>query len=151
MADQPAPGIVFDPEDSFGQIGTDDLTAAKLARPEIVQILVQMRRDSIYQLRVVKADLERAQGENTQIRQARENLLVENAKLQERIKSSWLEIPISMLSGYAINLLATNAQNGVGWFLLIISLLMLAFLRGSQVSSALDRLASRRKGENEHG
>lgn len=116
-----------------------------------MQILIQMRRDLSSELRAVKSDLIQAHSENTELREARETLLVENAKLQERMKTSWLEIPVSVLSGFAINLLATNVQDGLGWFLLVLSLVMLAFLRGSQISFVLDRLAGRRNGENQNG
>ena len=63
-------------------------------------------------------------------------------------KAIWLEIPISIASGFAINMLTNEPTNGVGWFLLIISLILLVLLRFSDIRNTVDRyLPKSRKGE----
>lgn len=118
---------------ALDQISTKELQPTDLSTPEVVQLLVHNHRVTLAQLNVSENKVANLQNENTQLK-------VDIAKHEGIMNSSWLEIPISMLSGFAINMLAADSQNGVGWFLLIMSLFMLIGLRSHQISSALERL-----------
>lgn len=135
--------VIFDPDPTdmqmtaWEQINVEKLQATDLCSPEAVQLLIHMQRVTLAQLKTSKAAETRFASEKDQLQIDRENLRVEVAKLQNGVRTTWLEIPISILSGFAINMLSTNIKNGIGWFVLILSLLMLVFLRGDQAKSSL--------------
>lgn len=141
MAEEKA--IVFDPDptdmqlSAWEQINVGKLQATDLCSPEAVQLLIHMQRVALAQLKTTKASETRLALEKGQLQEDREDLRVEVATLQSGVRTTWLEIPMSVLSGFAINMLSANPKDGVGWFILVLSLLMLVFLRGGQAKSAL--------------
>lgn len=143
--------IVFDPDPTdlqmtaWEQIGVDKLQATDLCSPEAVQLLIHIQRITAAQLKTTKASESRLAQEKGHLQDVRENLRVEVATLQSGVRATWLEIPISVLSGFSINMLSANPKDGVGWFILVLSLLMLVFLRGGQAKSALSNVLKKSK------
>lgn len=135
--------IVFDPDstdlqlNALEQINIDKLQATDLCSPEAVQLLIHMHRVALAQLKAARASEARLVLEKEKLQQDRENLRIDVATLQNGFHLTWLEIPMSVFSGFAINMLSSKPNEGVGWFMLILSLLMLLFLRGGQAKSAL--------------
>lgn len=150
MAEEKA--MVFDPDPTdlqitaWEQINVDKLQATDLCSPEAVQLLIHMQRVTLAQLKTTKASETRLALEKGQLQDDREDLRIEVATLQNGARSTWLEIPMSVLSGFSINMLSANPKDGVGWFILVLSLLMLVFLRGGQAKSALSNAFTKPKG-----
>lgn len=134
--------VVYDPDPTDMQmraldgLGLDDLQLSDISNPDVVKLLVSNQRVTLVQLKACQAKADGVLSENTKLRQNREDLRVDIARLQERVKTSWLEIPISVASGFAINMLTDDIKDGIGWFLLIITLVMLVFLRGTDILKA---------------
>lgn len=128
--------VIYDPNpldielEIFGSFSSGNMDINDLAKPEVVRLLIHNQRISLIKLKQSEKQIDNFQKQNSELMENRENLRIQLAKRQEWEKATWLEIPISILSGFAINMLATNSSNGTGWFLLIISLIMLIFLRG---------------------
>lgn len=131
--------ITFDPEavqepadaqlQSLEQFGLGDLDPNKLATPEIVKLLIQNQRISILQYKSAKKKLDEVEQEKEDLVNLRESLRVKLAKKETVNSLIWLEIPISILSGFSINMLVSDYTEGLAWFLLILSLVMLVIIR----------------------
>jgi hypothetical protein len=143
MADQKL--MVFDPDPTdmqmtaLGQLNLENLQASDLCTPEAVVLLVHIQRVALAELKVSKTSEKRLACEKDQLQEEKGNLRVDVAKLQSSINTTWLEIPISLLTGFAINMLSSDKANVVGWFMLVMGLLMLAFLRGEHAISAVSK------------
>lgn len=135
--------VVYDPDPTDMQMhalenmGLGDLQLSDISDPNIVKLFVFNQQVTLAQLKASKAKATGLLGESMKLRQDREDLRIELARLQEQVKTSWLEIPISVGSGFAINMLTNNIGDGLGWFLLVISLMMLVFLRDINILKAL--------------
>lgn len=131
--------IVYDPNpidlelEALGSIGVDGMDIKELASPETVRFLFHNQRVAHARLKLSEKQLTSLQNENVNLKRDRESLRIRVAKRYERDKITWLEIPISILSGFSINMLTIKFSDGVGWVLLIISIIMLLFLRGSHL------------------
>lgn len=145
--------VIFDPDPTdiqmtaLGQINLDTLQAADLCTPEAVGLLIHIQRVTVAQLKSSKSSEIRLARENDQLREEKGDLLVEIAKLQSGVHAGWLEIPISLLTGFAINMLSSSPTNSVGWFMLTVGLLMLAFLRGGHAKSAILKAIGKTKAQ----
>lgn len=137
--------VTYDPDPTDLQmriletVGGDNLTASDLANPQVVQILVNNQRVSLTQLKAAQAETEQLRVEIDQLRIDRENLRIRIATIESHSNAAWLEIPISILSGFAINMLTSDVKDGLGWFLLIISMLMLIYLRGKHLMDSITK------------
>ena len=135
--------MVFDPDPTDMQmnawegINVDTLRAKDLCSPEAVQLLIHMQKVTLAQLKSTKASETRLGLEKDHLQEVRGDLRVEIATLQSGVRMTWLEIPVSMLGGFAINMLSSNLEDGLGWFMLILSLFILVFLRGGQAKSSI--------------
>lgn len=149
MADEKP--IVYDPDPTdiqitaWEQINLEKLHPSDLCSPEAVQLLIHIQRVTLAQLKSSKGSEARLALEKSQLQEEREDLRVEVARVQSRAHIGWLEIPISVLTGFAINMLSANPKDGVGWFMLIMGLVMLVFLRGGQAKSALLKAINKQK------
>lgn len=138
--------IVFDPDPTdiqitaWEKIDVEKLKAEDLCSPEAIQLLIHMHRVALTQLKITKASEAQLAQEKEQLRNDREELRVKMATLQSSDRTIWFEIPMSILSGFAINMLSINPKDGVGWLILIVNLTMLLFLRGRQAKSALNNI-----------
>lgn len=136
---------VYDPTDvqleHLGNFHPEMLSADDLSSPELVTLIIASWRVSLHEVKVLKnqnQDL-RAKLENAYEEKA--DLRVELAKTQSdsenKSRTGWIEIPVSFISGFAINVLSSNPSNGVGWFMLLMSLLILLALRMGDIKSML--------------
>ena len=131
--------VVYDPSptdielQAWENIGVEKMDISELAKPEVVQLLVHSLRMNLSKLKASENEIRNLRNDNTNLREERENLKIKIAKFQERIKSTWLQIPISLLGGFALNILVKDFKDGIGWILLIFCFIMLVFLRGSDV------------------
>lgn len=126
--------VVFDPETTQLQaltpFGIGNLQPEDLASLPVVHLLLDQQRLTVVELKAAKHELSNVRLENSTLRQDREDLRVEVAKLDERVSVSWVEIAAGITAGFAGNMLTNDWQNPIGWFLLIVSLFMIAVLRG---------------------
>lgn len=134
---------VYDPDPTELQlqalraISTEKLQTSDLTSPQVVQLLILNQQISLAQLKEAKSELAGLQRENSELKQDRENLRVDLAGLRERINVAWLEIPIGIATGFAINMLTSGTNTTLGWFLLLIGVVMLLYLRAGHVLSAI--------------
>jgi SepF-like predicted cell division protein (DUF552 family) len=137
--------VVYDPigaqlEDIDKLLKSAELSITDLVdNPEAVQLLLKQQNIQLIELKSVKDELSESEKIRDQLRDEREELRIEVATLKERDTVSLMEIPLGIASGFAINILATDINNGFGWFLLIISLVLLAFIRRDQLGKLIHR------------
>lgn len=139
---------VYDPTDLqinwVRSLSTEELTVSDLAKkPEAIELLLRQHTVILYDLKSCQGNLTECRNTNEELKNVREKLRVELAALHERANVSLIEIPISMASGFAINILTSNPASILGLALLILSLFMLVFLRWPQVISLFTRLSQR--------
>jgi hypothetical protein len=151
--------VVYDPTDyqlrDLDRMleAAEGLSVADLAKkPEAILLILRQQAAQLYELRASKNEIVELRTANMELRDDRESLRIGLAKLQERESVSLIEIPISIASGFAINMLTSNIQSGFGWLLLILSLSMLSVVRKSQLNAFLQRVfpSIRRQDENEN-
>lgn len=127
------PETVYDPTEiqlrSLEEAMTEKLNVTDLASPQMVQMILQREVVMLTEMRGLKAEVNRLQGTNGRLMQDRENLRIDLATAGQRESTSWIEIPISILAGFAINMLTADFKSGLGWALLILSIVVLLFLR----------------------
>jgi hypothetical protein len=137
---------IYDPEPLDLEIavlegmGLDGLQVSDTEDPRFVKFLAWNYRMTLSRLRSSEARLVDATEENRELAQQQEDLRIELARLSERVKGSLLEIPISMLSGFAANMILIDTMKTPGWVMLVVSLVLLAFLRSSEIGKVWNAL-----------
>jgi hypothetical protein len=130
---------VYDPTEvqlrALGEIASKKLNPTDLATPELVQQILERQFLILAELKLRKDELVKARSENDYLRVERENLRIALAKSEQRESVLWLEIPIGIMSGFAINLLTNDPKNATGWVLLILCTIMLLYLRMPQIKA----------------
>lgn len=145
--------VVVDPHDvqleAWGGLGMAGVELDELVNPQVVKLLIQERIVNLTELKAYKHQIAELGSINSNLRDDRENLRVELSRYQERERAlkrvSWLEILASISSGYAINMLASNPRDGVGWFIFVVSLLMLVGSRISELPTLFERVRGKGK------
>jgi hypothetical protein len=137
------PMTVYDPTDvqlnHLRDRMTEKLSATDLARPEIVQLINEQQEALLIELKITKAELMELRSENRKLTETRENLRVQIAKIEQHQTILWLEIPLSVIGAFSVNMLTNDLKDMMGWFLLLISLMMLLFLRLGKVETISGR------------
>jgi hypothetical protein len=140
---------VYDPTEvqlkTLDSLGLESLKLTDLAKPQVVQLLIQQQLVLLTEVKAHKNDLTKLRDDNMKLRDDREEIRIKLAQSHEHENLSWIEIPISFLGGFAINILATDPKNGLGWTLLILSLCMLVFLRISNIASVVEKVTRKDK------
>ncbi|MGQ9627324.1 MAG: hypothetical protein ACUVV0_10535 [Anaerolineae bacterium] len=133
--------VIYDPTEAqlkaLDRLGLEEPKLDDLCNPTAVNLLIQQRRVNLMELMELKHEQSRLLIANEKLRDDRENLRIELARSQERQSISWLEILVGIISGFSINLLTMDWKNSMGWFLLLISTVMLLYLRMPQISAIL--------------
>lgn len=137
--------VVVDPTElqlqSWGKVGVEDLQPSDLSTPEGVNArwLIYTHLVTLTQLKAAQVDVSTLRAENA-------NLVEEKANLREKIASrgsdarfTALEIPVSIFTGFAIEMLAENAKDAFGWIMLIVGIVGLLLIRGQDVLSIFVR------------
>lgn len=141
--------ITFDPtelqiRDLDKMLGEDSLSAADIAkRPEAVQLILRQQAVQLAEIRSLKSESSDLRLTINALRDERENLRINLAALRERHSASVMEVPVSIASGFAINMLTSNFGDPVGWLLLLMSLSLLGLLRKTQIGAMFSRKESR--------
>lgn len=117
----------------LSSIGVEDLKAADLCTPEAVKLLLHYQRASLAQLREVQKQALIHLDEISNLRDIKENLRVSLAAQRERRHVSWLEISLGVAAGFGIGALTTSASSPLGWALLLLSVVMLLYLRAEKI------------------
>lgn len=149
--------VVVDPDPTemqlgvFQGIGTDDIEPSDLCNPEAVKFLVFQQRLAVVQARSTQKRLDEVSDDNRQLRQQREDLRIELARRSGRANLTWIEIPLAVLMGFSINILANDHKNGLGWWLLVISVAMLCMVRSSEIASGFRFLKKSSRQEQNDG
>lgn len=137
----PKTETVYDSTDiqlrALGDMVAGKLTLDDLAKPEIVQLILERHVVSLTDLKTAKSEIVELQAIVKQLTDEREKLRINLAKSEQRQSILLLEIPIGILSGFAINMLTAKPTDGLGWALLIMSLIMLLFLRFPQLRESI--------------
>lgn len=115
--------------ESITKMGFDDLDVKDLASPEMVKFLLFNYRNLLLQYKSADKDIEKLNKEKDELLQLKENLNVKLAEKNAHKELDWLEILISILSGYAINTLVINPSDSSGWIMLILSVAILLITR----------------------
>jgi hypothetical protein len=105
------------------------LTLADFAKPEIAQLMIERHLFTLTDLKSVKGEVTGLREAVQKLGEEREQLRISLAEAKQRQSFLWLEIPLGVFSGFAINMLTKDFSDGFGWVVLIISLIMLSFLR----------------------
>jgi hypothetical protein len=104
-------------------IGDTEITVDSLSkRPEAIQLLLGRYSALLIEQKNIKSDYR-------EINLIREELRVENAKLIEKGNATIMEIPVSILGGFAINRLSSNLSDSLGWFGFIVTVVLLIYIR----------------------
>ena len=117
------------------QTSVDDLAQS----PAAIKLLLRQQNAYLYQLKAYEGKIGELRSANSLLQREREELRVELARLQERHAGSLIEIPISIVSGFAINMLTDNIASGEGWLLLVLSLGLLLFVRRTQIANIFQK------------
>lgn len=124
-----------------------NLNPADLATPEMVHFILQREVVHLTELKAQKTEIADLRNANSRLKGDRESLRIAVAQSGERETFSWIEIPVSILSGFAINKLTSDPKDGFGWVLLIMTIIILLFLRLPQLRQ-LRTLAKKEDEEN---
>jgi len=116
---------VYDPTqtqlDQFSDLVSEGLGLEDLCNPTSVMLLLKQRHVNLIELQALKQEVAELRSATDQLRTEREDLRVRLGRSEDRGFASSIEIPISVLSGFAINMLTTDFKNWVGWALLIMT------------------------------
>lgn len=115
--------------ESIERLASENLSLDDFSTPQMASLLLERHRVTLTELKSKQGQLNEAEKEMARVSSELTELRVELARAEERQFSLWLEIPLGIFSGFAINILTGDIRNGVGWFILIVSLLMLLFIR----------------------
>lgn len=115
--------------ESIGKMGFDDLSAEDLATPELVKFLLLNQRNLLLQYKEASKEIEKLKEQKGGLLEIKETLNVDLAKKEAYKEIAWLEILISVVSGFAINMLVIDTSDGTGWIMLILSVSMLLITR----------------------
>jgi hypothetical protein len=115
--------------ESIGKMGFDDLSAEDLATPELVKFLLLNQRNLLLQYKEASKEIEKLKEQKDGLLEIKETLNVDLAKKEAYKEIAWLEILISVVSGFAINMLVIDTSDGTGWIMLILSISMLLITR----------------------
>ncbi|HEU4510629.1 MAG TPA: hypothetical protein VFR78_20530 [Pyrinomonadaceae bacterium] len=133
---RPKPETVYDATDvhlrsiiGLTSGASTSLTPSDLAKPEIVLLLLSQHEVTLTEIKTHKADNSRLQDEIRNLIAEREQLRIDLAKAKERRSILLLEVPMSILIGFATKMLTVNPLDGIGWVLLLIGLVMLLMVR----------------------
>lgn len=114
---------------AWDAVGLQALTEADLARPEAVKLLLTFHRLTAAHLMASEKKCAAVASDNRTLRSQRETLRINNARLESQSHYTWVEIPISILTGFAVNILTRDYHDGLGWALLVTNIAILLFLR----------------------
>jgi hypothetical protein len=143
------PNVTYDPinyrySEIISILGEDQLSVAKLAdNPVAIQLLIRQNMHILVDLGAAKAESTGLNATLEGLRVERESLLLQTTQLRERDNVSLLEIPISLMGGFAINMLTDSPNNGVGWALLMLSVVCLLLIRSKQIAQLMQGLAGK--------
>lgn len=146
----PAPETVYPQDSTELQLqsidGLLDVTTQSLedfAKPEMVAILLERHRITLIDLKGAKTKI--AELEMTVERQNGESrkLEIDLARSSERSSNMWLEIPLSILSGFAINLLTTEHPPTYAWVTLAVCVVILIYIRIPTIISFKNKISAK--------
>lgn len=135
----------YDPEDDLAQFNISNLTPEELATPEIIQIFLVQQREAISRQKQLEEKLDIREKKIEELAKENESLKIKVAQTHGQDKFSWIEVPISWLGGYAINLLTDGTETILGMVIIGICLLILLFLRGSQIITFVQEQVAKRR------
>jgi FtsZ-binding cell division protein ZapB len=142
MPDEVTETGIYDPYEvelqQLNALGAGDIQL-DFTNPQAARFLAQQSTVRLFELRAQRAALQRLQREVDALRDQREQLRVDNGRLQEREHISWIEFPAGILCGIAGNLLTTRADNFFAWGLLVLGLSLFIVVRLSQIAGIFRR------------
>ncbi len=109
------------------------------AKPEMAAILLDRHRLTLVELMTAKARNHDLETSVNQLRTALDRRTIDLAIATERNSNLWMEIPIGILSGFAINLLTGEHPPIFAWVVLIICVVVLIYIRYSSIVSLLQK------------
>lgn len=133
--------IIYDPTDiqinSHGKISLSDMDVEEMSNPQSVKMLLYQHLLSLHELKATKNDLTLNKLENESLKKDREELKIKLAGLGHNIGVDIASIFISLLGGFAINLLTMDWSNGLGWVIFVLCMTILFFFKYPIISSTV--------------
>lgn len=132
--------VVYDPtevqlRDLNGLLDAAKLTVESIAgNSGAIQLLLRQQTVQLHELGATKRDLAEANQDLETMRGEREILRIHVTKLESRADISFIQIPISIASGFAINVLTADIKSPHGWLLLGFTSFLLLFLRKNDIA-----------------
>lgn len=114
-----------------------ELSQSNLCTPEAVALLLYQHKVTLSQLQKAESDVAVHRKHVDELRDQREDLKVDIARLETKRTVTLVDIPVSVISGFAINLVLTDGSRAIGIALLIVSLVILLMIRGGDVKNCL--------------
>ena len=133
---------IYDPTDkqleALGNFPVMALDFTAPVDPQIVNLIIQQNRISLYELKVSKSDVNSLREIINQQKDIIENLRIKLAESKSNDILSWAEIFISLLGVFAINRLTTSFDI-IGLVTLIFCVVILVIFRSSKISLILNK------------
>jgi hypothetical protein len=116
--------ISYDPTDmriaSVAKFGLNDIDITEITNESSVRLILDQHLGNLYDLKATKEDLVKSKGELSSLRLERESLRVQLAESASSAGVDLASILVSLLGGFAINMLTTDRSNALGWVILIL-------------------------------
>ena len=133
--------ITFDPTDrqleTIGNLDKGDVSIDDLCNPAVVRLLIDQQSANLYEIKALKQESTILRNKFDSLRNAKEELRVRYAESKSDPGVEISAIVTSFIGGFAINKLSADTSDGLGWFLLLLSLVILGLLKYEIIKSVL--------------
>lgn len=143
--------IQYDPTDyqidSYGKYDMADMDISEMANEQSVKMLLQQNFVNLHDLKATKTELVNAKGRVDELQSVRENLRVQLATSNLNAGVDIASIFMSLLGGFAINMITINGKDPLGWVIFIICISTVITFKASSVISLLNSIKSKTEGD----
>ena len=135
--------IEYDPTDyqldSFEKFSVNDMEISDLTNEASVKMLVHQNFVNLHELKATKRELQKARSAVESLRDKYEDLQVDIATSKSDAGVDIASILMSLLGGFAINLLTTDWSSSLGWVIFIICIATVITFKASAILSLLKK------------
>lgn len=135
--------IEYDPTDyqldSYGKFGLSDMDISEMANEQSVKMLLHQSFVNLHELKATKNELIISRKQVESLQGKRENLRVSLAKAKADAGVDIASILMSLLGGFAINLLTTDWSDSLGWVIFIICIATVITFKASSIFSIFSK------------
>jgi hypothetical protein len=116
-------------EHMWDQIGVGDLQPEDLANPATIRVLIHSHRLTAAHLRQAELERDGLKAEVKRLASEKEQLLVQAADLHRTSAFAWVEILVSGLVGFGINIITSDPKVAFGWVAFVLGVVILLLMR----------------------